>query len=371
MVLVKPVQVLSSSTTQNPKFGCQLHIAHASDNDGTILFSAPYMAMRKRNYGNHHNGSNCDDDDDGVDCEPQRQSYSSEERKRRHKQQLKQTLRSHRRSGSACFLLGVVCFCLLQAVTFLVVDKVGSVGEDDDGDDRSMFGWPNLFAMVWSYFTDKGPMYHVFSPGYHQQDQQPILLIGGSDGSGTRAFVDTLRELGAVVVADDKQSFDVHAVELFQHQGWPGLINAVINFTHTGDYEWEDLIRLSSKIHADHVRREITSLMRSLQSKYDISKRHFRQAYQERLEIDGVYEPVRALREHKHPTRKGKKPFSASHPPGVAMAGMKPTLFPAVAKSISYVVKAPVSMLVLPLLAKFYGNYYNGGHIKFLHVIRE
>lgn len=326
--------------------------------------------MRKRFYGNNRSLLDVAGDDNDDDEERQRSIDNNRARIRRTKQALK----THRRSGSTCFVLGIIVFCFFQAMTFVIVDKIGTVDDDDDTDgDRSMFGLPNLLSALWYFFSAKGPLRHAFSPGYHEQDQLPLLIIGGSDGSGTRAFVDTIRELGAVVVADDPDSFDIHATQMFRQQGWPGLINAVLNFTHTADYEWEDLIRLSSESHANLVRTEIINLYQSLRKKYDLSKRNFRRAYEKRLEKDGAYEPIKGLSTHRRLSiRKGERHlFSPRHPLGVTMAGKKPTLFPALAKGISFVVKAPVSMLVLPLLAKFYGNYYNGKHIKFLHVVRE
>jgi hypothetical protein len=40
-------------------------------------------------------------------------------------------------------------------------------------------------------------------------DTKPLLLIGGSDGSGTRSFVDAIKKLGVTVIADDENTFDV------------------------------------------------------------------------------------------------------------------------------------------------------------------
>jgi hypothetical protein len=280
-------------------------------------------------------------------------------------QHLLATITRHQRSGWTCLVLGVVGFCLLQGVIFLLMMCVGGVfpndsyyyDDDDDifGDEalllsRSMFAWPKLFLSRWwhFFFTTSG-LHYLFSPGfpYDKLDHQPILIIGGSDGSGTRAFVETIRELGAVVVSDDSESFDFHAAGLFHHQGWPGLINAVMNVTHTADYEWEDLIQLSSQGHADNIRKEIRSLMRSVRSKYDLSKRIYRRKYEERLKKGEVSE-------HASPVLRKLRP------------GNLPTLFPAWAHNISFVIKAPVSMLILPIFCKFYGK-----RIKFLHVIRE
>jgi hypothetical protein len=330
--------------------------------------------MRQRYYGNSRNinlrnHSNGDSDED----KDQHRLFSNPQQRRRRRKICRSP--TYGRYSWATFSFGVIGFCLFQSLIFFLIDYVGIFSNDDDAigyDDRasqSVFGWPKLLLSMWHYFTTASPLYHLFSPGFQQQDHRPILIVGGSDGSGTRAIVDTLRQLGALVVADDPESFDFHAVGLFQHQGWPGLINAVINVTHTADFEWEDLIRLSSQGHADNIRTEIMSLMRLLRSKYDLSKRNFRRAYEQRLEKEGLYVPVKGLSEHRRDNKQHKgRPFNELR---AAALGKQPTMFPAFANSISFVIKAPVSMLILPLFCKFYGKFYVGEHIKFLHVIRE
>ncbi|KAL3905826.1 MAG: hypothetical protein SGILL_009522, partial [Bacillariaceae sp.] len=219
----------------------------------------------------------------------------------------------------------------------------GAERDDDDNmmadDDRLGF-LPSpirrIFSMISDFASERSP-FHIFGPSFHEHDQQPILIIGGSDGSGTRAFVDTIRELGAVIVADDRETFDVHAQMLFHHKGWPGLVHAVLNYTHTADYEWDDLIRLTSQEHVDKIETETKYLMKHLKMKYDLNKRPLRRAYLERLEAEGKYQPIKSLSQNRH---KGKKVFS-----GVA----RPTTFPAIAKGISFAMKAPVSMLNLCL----------------------
>jgi hypothetical protein len=44
-----------------------------------------------------------------------------------------------------------------------------------------------------------------------------------------------------MVVADDKETFDLHAASLFKGQGWPALVNKLLAVTHSGQYEWSDL----------------------------------------------------------------------------------------------------------------------------------
>jgi hypothetical protein len=149
-------------------------------------------------------------------------------------------------------------------------------------------------------------------------DSLPILIIGGTDGSGTRAFVDTIKRLGVTIVADDPNTFDVHAGELFNGQGWPALVNTVLKHTHSGDYEWDDLPSETRRI----LGQEIPRFLKTLKVKYKRQKILQRQPHQ-----------------------LGFGP----HPP----------------KGVLFAMKAPVAMLVLPVLTKFMGK------VKFVHVLRE
>jgi hypothetical protein len=151
-------------------------------------------------------------------------------------------------------------------------------------------------------------------------DNLPILIIGGTDGSGTRAFVDTIKRLGVIIVADDLNTFDVHAGALFHGQGWPALVNTVLKHTHSGDYEWDDLPNATRRILA----QEIPKFLKPLKVKYKRQKKLQRQQHQ-----------------------LGFGPHSPK------------------AKGVSFAMKAPVAMLVLPVLTKFMGK------VKFMHVLRE
>ena len=81
--------------------------------------------------------------------------------------------------------------------------------------------------------------YHQNENDNHDANSNPnsILIVGGTDGSGTRAFVDTLKELGCIIVYDDSITFDIHASELFKKQGWPAFVNTILHHTHTANYE--------------------------------------------------------------------------------------------------------------------------------------
>ena len=140
------------------------------------------------------------------------------------------------------------------------------------------------------------------------------MIVGGSDGSGTRPFVDMLGRLGVPMVIDDTGTLDgVHAQCIFDGAGWPALVRTVLGETQAANYSWDDLPMVQRAM---------------LQSQMDRFLKFYGQ--------QGT-----ALR--KHGSSRG---------------------FP-VASKVSYGFKAPVSMLVLPILRHVYGK------IKFLHVVRD
>lgn len=52
-----------------------------------------------------------------------------------------------------------------------------------------------------------------------------VLVVGGTDGSGTRSFVDLLNDLGVPMAVDDAGTMDVHGWEM--DGGWPPLVKKV------------------------------------------------------------------------------------------------------------------------------------------------
>jgi hypothetical protein len=331
--------------------------------------------MRKRN-ANSSVYAHDDAHNEEIQCEQTSRHHSDQQctkQRRGNKVQQRGLVLCRRYRRSVCFVLGVIGFCVLQVFTFIVigqVEKLASNADDNVGmDDDRTVSFLGPFRTIFSMLSEFTSSQHIslFLPSFRQQDHQPVLIIGGSDGSGTRAFVDTIRELGGVVVADDKETFDVHAEALFQHQGWPGLVYAVLNFTHTADYEWNDLIRLLTQDHVNQIEKESKYLLRELRAKYDVLKRFYRRAYLDRLQTEGEYEPIKGLSQTRH---RGKL-FSPFRTPGApAPVVVRPTTFPALAKGISFVIKAPVSMLVLPIFCRLFKSA-TGKPIKFLHVIRD
>lgn len=63
----------------------------------------------------------------------------------------------------------------------------------------------------------------------------PTLIIGGSDGSGTRAFAHAMLQLGGLMRMDDKESLDVHGSVMYQGQGWAPLVKSILNVTHSAN----------------------------------------------------------------------------------------------------------------------------------------
>jgi hypothetical protein len=61
---------------------------------------------------------------------------------------------------------------------------------------------------------------------YNDLQNLKLLLIGGSDGSGTRGVVSLLERLGVPVIVDDPVSRDIHAAEI--DGGWPSLITPLL-----------------------------------------------------------------------------------------------------------------------------------------------
>ena len=76
----------------------------------------------------------------------------------------------------------------------------------------------------------------------HIPTKDPVpIIVGGSDGSGTRAFAQLLRHLGVPMVMDDLVTLDVHAESMFGGQGWPVLVTQVLNVTHSAYYNASQL----------------------------------------------------------------------------------------------------------------------------------
>jgi hypothetical protein len=60
------------------------------------------------------------------------------------------------------------------------------------------------------------------------------LVVGGTDGSGTRRVVQILAELGVLMVSEDPETYDIHADNV---KGWPTVVAPVVLSTKTLDYD--------------------------------------------------------------------------------------------------------------------------------------
>lgn len=58
-----------------------------------------------------------------------------------------------------------------------------------------------------------------------QRSHKRMLVVGGSDGSGTRRVVWLLAVLGVRMVAEDSHTYDIHANSI---GGWPSIVTPVI-----------------------------------------------------------------------------------------------------------------------------------------------
>lgn len=52
-----------------------------------------------------------------------------------------------------------------------------------------------------------------------------VLVVGGTDGSGTRRVVQLLTDLGTTMVSEDPETYDIHADLV---GGWPPLVIPVL-----------------------------------------------------------------------------------------------------------------------------------------------
>jgi hypothetical protein len=156
--------------------------------------------------------------------------------------------------------------------------------------------------------------------GHPINNESPaILIIGGSDGSGTRAFCKALQKLNVPLLHDDHQTLDIRASQLFQRTGWPGLVKYVLNQTEgSAQYTWDEL-------------SEETQLV----LKHEV-KRFYKHLEQVHRSWRVMYPPAK---------------FTSS-------------------LGIKFAIKAPASMLVFPVLQHLL-QQITKLPVKFLHVIRD
>jgi hypothetical protein len=169
----------------------------------------------------------------------------------------------------------------------------------------------------------------ISSPLAEQRlEELPILIVGGSDGSGTRGVVDMLQRLRVdMIVQDTYNQGDVHGPQMFEGKGWPPLVEISLQANQGSlDYEFTNLTQ----------RQQQTS-------KYNVQRllQHLQRSYKQHI--------VRL--ERRQTTNNSKN-------------NTNQTL--SLSSQISFGFKAPVTMTVLPILTHVIGR-----PIKFIHVVRE
>ena len=143
------------------------------------------------------------------------------------------------------------------------------------------------------------------------------LVVGGTDGSGTRRVVEVLTQLGVTMVSEDPETYDIHADVV---GGWPKIVDPVIAETHGLMY---DPNTLNKKLR-DQTNDRILKVL-------------------DRAKADSKKPESKVL------ARGGK----LNGPEGVRASG------------VSFGIKAPVAMVMVPWWRHMSSNF------KFLHVVRD
>jgi hypothetical protein len=68
-------------------------------------------------------------------------------------------------------------------------------------------------------------------------DDPVVLIVGSTDGSGSRGVVNQLMSLGVDMIVNDPVQFDVGGQEFY---GWPPLVNRVFAQLHSGNFNLTD-----------------------------------------------------------------------------------------------------------------------------------
>lgn len=110
----------------------------------------------------------------------------------------------------------------------------------------------------------------VLSPRDISKD--PPIVVGGTDGSGTRAVVTLLSNLNVLMVKDDACTFDVHAGEM---GGWPPVVRRALRHSRSANYSVDQIpendrayLRRSIRVFADKMVAEA--------KRFSLMKRHAR-----------------------------------------------------------------------------------------------
>ena len=142
------------------------------------------------------------------------------------------------------------------------------------------------------------------------------VIVGGSDGSGTRAFVELLAKLGVVMLLDDPVSLDISGATLCDRQGWPPLAKLALTHRTFPIHTWPEAVRNQSQF-------EMTKLRKLLDMRF-----------------------IRKIRK---------------------LAVLEHIDSSQLASKVLYGFKAPITMVLLPMIqAHLYPNGF-----KYIHVVRD
>lgn len=146
-----------------------------------------------------------------------------------------------------------------------------------------------------------------------------VLIVGGTDGSGTRSVVKKLLNLGALMISDDTKTYDIHASIV---EGWPSIVKPILQETHTINYS---ISSLSSHVQTNIIQSVNKILLQTEQNSQRSS------SYNKKMSISALK---------------------------LSRSSIK-------AKEIKYGFKAPVSMTLLPIWTEVIP------HMRFIQVVRD
>eukprot|EP00597_Dinobryon_sp_UTEXLB2267_P004862 CAMPEP_0170077396 /NCGR_PEP_ID=MMETSP0019_2-20121128/14224_1 /TAXON_ID=98059 /ORGANISM="Dinobryon sp., Strain UTEXLB2267" /LENGTH=528 /DNA_ID=CAMNT_0010289705 /DNA_START=50 /DNA_END=1637 /DNA_ORIENTATION=+ len=149
------------------------------------------------------------------------------------------------------------------------------------------------------------------------KEAKAVLVVGGTDGSGTRRVVQILTQLGVTMVSEDPETYDIHADIV---GGWPPIVSPVLAAAKTLNYNPKLLPKQVSM-----------PLSKSLKSLLDLAKRDSVKPQSQILAVGGAL----------------KKTAGSS------------------SSEVDFGFKAPVAMTLVPWWSELLP------HFKFLHVLRD
>lgn len=230
---------------------------------------------------------------------------------------------------------------------------------------------------------------------------RPILIVGGSDGSGTRGMVDVLkRQLLVDMVVEDAGTLDVHGTQMLDGQGWPALVRLVLSnmaplsaggaSSSATAANYDPLVDLPLHVQTT-ANRELSKLLVYLRNAYtNMKEKELNRLYtlkaiqlqqtaagaagaparQQQQQQDNVPTPTLTTTKVGKSTTSGNvttkstttDTTNSSHN-GLFYPKIQ---IPTVANKVVFGFKAPVTMLLLPVLSVAIGRSF-----KFIHVMRE